>query len=72
MRRKVWTQSRSDEQEGLGEFAFRRSVSRLFDARGEDFPNPGNNPVTIRADGKRGRHVRVTMLKGETLAAIDL
>lgn len=43
----------------------------LFDSRGEDFPNPGNNPVTIRADGKRGGHVRVVMLKGETPTAID-
>jgi uncharacterized protein DUF5916 len=32
----VWTQSRSDEQEGIGEFALRRSVSRLFDARGDN------------------------------------
>jgi hypothetical protein len=32
----VWTQSRSDQQDGVGEFAFRRSVSRLFDARGDN------------------------------------
>jgi hypothetical protein len=32
----VWTQSRSDQQDGIGEFAFRRSVSRLFDARGDN------------------------------------
>jgi hypothetical protein len=32
----VWTQSRSREDEGVGEFAFRRSVSRLFDARGDN------------------------------------
>ncbi len=37
----------------------------LFDTLGEDYPNPGNNPVTIRADGKSGRYVRVVMVKGE-------
>jgi signal transduction histidine kinase len=38
----------------------------LFDSAGEDFPNPGNNPVTIPAHGRRGRHVRVVMIKSET------
>ena len=32
----VWTQSRSDRQDGFGEFAFRRSVTRLFDAHGDN------------------------------------
>ncbi len=43
----------------------------LFDSDGTDYPNPGNNPVTIRAAGKAGRYVRVTMLKGETPEARD-
>ena len=37
----------------------------LFEAGDKDYPNPGNNPVTIRADGKTGRHLRVVMEKGE-------
>jgi hypothetical protein len=32
----VWTQSRSDRQDGVGEFAFHHSVSRLFGARGDN------------------------------------
>ena len=32
----VWTQSRSDKQDGFGEFALRRSVTRLFDAHGDN------------------------------------
>jgi hypothetical protein len=32
----VWTQNRSDDQEGFGEFAFRRSVTRLFDSHGDN------------------------------------
>ena len=32
----VWTQGRSENQEGVGEFAFHRSVSRLFAARGDN------------------------------------
>lgn len=37
----------------------------LFESRGEDFPNPGNNPVTINAEGVRARHVRVVLEKAE-------
>ncbi len=40
----------------------------LFETGGKDYPNPGNNPVTIRADGKSGRFVRVVMEKGEIAA----
>ena len=32
----------------------------IFDTQGKDFPNPGNNPVTLRADGRTGRFVRIT------------
>ncbi|PYQ51264.1 MAG: hypothetical protein DMF78_13730 [Acidobacteria bacterium] len=32
----VWTQSRSDKEDGMGEFAFHHSVSRLFSARGDN------------------------------------
>ena len=32
----------------------------IFDTKDKDFPNPGNNPVTLRADGRTGRFVRVT------------
>jgi len=37
----------------------------LFDTAGEDYPNPGNNPVTIRAEGQSGRFVRLVMEKSE-------
>ena len=43
----------------------------LFDSGGEDYPNPGNNPVTIQAGGRRGRHVRVVMLKSENPNATE-
>ena len=43
----------------------------LFENRDVDFPNPGNNPVTIQATGQSGRHLRVVMLKGETPEASD-
>src|SRR5262249_57725578 len=32
----VWTQSRSEQDDGVGQFAFRRSVSQLFDARADN------------------------------------
>jgi Domain of unknown function (DUF5916)/Carbohydrate family 9 binding domain-like len=32
----VWTQSRSDQEDGVGQFAFHRSVSRLFSVRGDN------------------------------------
>ncbi len=32
----VWTQSRSDEEDGVGEFAFHRSVSRLFSTKADN------------------------------------
>lgn len=35
----------------------------IYDTHGVDFSNPGNNPVTLHAQGLRGRFVRVTMLK---------
>ncbi len=40
----------------------------LFDSGGKDYPNPGNNPVTIVAQGKPGRHLRVMSLKNEAPA----
>lgn len=43
----------------------------LFDTGGADYPNPGNNPVTIRGDGKSGRHVRVVLVKPEIPTAVD-
>lgn len=43
------------------------NATTLFDSTpldsGVDFPNPGNNPVTLRAAGQRGRFLRVVMLK---------
>ncbi|MEY5027263.1 MAG: hypothetical protein RLZZ244_2791 [Verrucomicrobiota bacterium] len=43
----------------------------IWDAGGVDFPNPGNNPVTIRASGVRGRFVRLVMLKPDLATARD-
>ncbi len=31
----------------------------IFDSQGQDYPNPGNNPVTVRANSQRARFVRV-------------
>ncbi len=35
-------------------------ASIIADWSGQDFPNPGDNVVTLRATGLRGRHVRMT------------
>jgi signal transduction histidine kinase len=36
----------------------------LFDSAGTDFPNPGNNPVTIvLQEPRKGRYVRIMMVK---------
>jgi signal transduction histidine kinase len=37
-------------------------ASVLLDASTTDFPNPGNNPVTIAAHGRPARFVRISML----------
>lgn len=38
------------------------SAISLHDSGDTDFPNPGNNAVTIRAEGAVARYVRITML----------
>lgn len=38
----------------------------VFETGNDDFPNPGNNPVTIPANGVRGRFVRITSLAAQT------
>ncbi len=37
----------------------------LFQTANSDYPNPGNNPVTINASGQSGRYVRVVLIKAE-------
>ena len=48
------------------------SPTILFDANGQDFSNPGNNPVTLRTQGQKGRFVRVVMEKPQMPTAIDM
>jgi signal transduction histidine kinase len=43
----------------------------IYDTQGVDFSNPGNNPVTLPAQGLRGRFVRVTMLKIQPSTRVD-
>lgn len=43
-----------------------RDAQMLFDGGDQDYPNPGNNAVTLAADGHHGRFVRVTMLTPQT------
>ena len=38
----------------------------LFDTGPIDFPNPGNNPVTVPLDGVVARHVRVVLVEPST------
>lgn len=45
------------------------SAVPIFDTGPTDFSNPGNNPVTLPAGGKRGRFVRITMKKSYSLQA---
>ncbi len=47
--------------EAAEDTAFTRPIS-LLDASDADFPNPGNNPVTLRAEGITARYIRFTML----------
>lgn len=42
----------------------------LLDATGENFPNPGNNPVTIRADNTAARYVRIVMIEPDVTEQI--
>jgi signal transduction histidine kinase len=37
---------------------------RVFDALGADYPNPGDNAITIRTPGVAARHVRVRLADG--------
>lgn len=43
----------------------------IFDTQGNDFSNPGNNPVTLPAHGAQGRFVRVVMVKSQKVGARD-
>lgn len=43
----------------------------IFDTQGNDFSNPGNNPVTLSAQGAQGRFVRVIMVKSQKTGARD-
>lgn len=40
-----------------------QTPTSVLDYGGMDFPNPGNNPVTIRTGGKTARYVRMLMIQ---------
>jgi signal transduction histidine kinase len=40
-----------------------KNATVIYETGGVDFSNPGNNPVTLPAHARRGRYVRVNMLK---------